>query len=217
MVFWVQTSFSVFMPVPSHGDSCTTKRFFETNCACSQRVFFFECTCGSKVFLDDYDVKHECEGSQERLRKPERIKRITRGELLTANKQITKAQIGRLRGDKDVKPHVDWSKYNGVQARRVVIAHNHPERAKNRVASMDQLWEEYFESLRNYNICANCFKPMNTRPCLDKLRGSFYAEIPAHFRIVTRDGKTLRNTRYRRKIKFEFYPRETMFDQKCNC
>ncbi|MBK8464537.1 MAG: hypothetical protein IPL32_01785 [Chloracidobacterium sp.] len=196
------------MSVPTHHYSCSTVKFYELTCRdCGDQVFFFQCTCGSKVLLDNDNRGHQCVNN---------VKQKSGNDLDRRHIEISKSEMTALKNRS--KGSLDWAKANGVLARRVILAHNHPDSRKSTKISVGKAWDEYFHSLIDCNLCPFCFNPIKL---ISKERvpksNSCAAVVPEHFLVVTEDDKPICNKNYSKKVKFVFVPRKTVFDQKCRC
>jgi hypothetical protein len=200
------------MAVPTHGDSCAIVKFYETKCRrCENNVYYYQCTCGSKVFLDTPQVEHGCSNSARQNRNaPNRRREILRHVALT------KSEINALLRKSNTE--TDWSKSNGIFARRVVLKHNNPDDTSLIRKPLKLLWQEYFESLTTLNLCPICFKPIRliNRKRVPK-NNACAAVVDAHFLVTTLEGKAVRNQKYTGKLDYRHFPRQTIFDQRCRC
>lgn len=97
--------------------------------------------------------------------------------------------------------------------------HQHLRKRKDKtlIASLD-----YRASLRQFNLCGNCFKPIrikrdkiNHGVDVDELTATTveYADIPAHYEVRSKPTANGKRTKYY----YELVSKTRIFNQKCGC
>lgn len=189
------------MSIPSHGVFCETFGF-PTRCKqCHIAVIYVSCNHGSRFFLEPESGEDHgmcCSG------RSERISALT-DRVARENREYLGRIIDRLRGTQlQPKP---WVRLNGREARALVKTHNRRNHYNATERSIAR--EQYFLSLRAFNLCDRCQKALSAT-----------SEVGEHFRVIMESsGKPLMNYDQAEgeTVRYQLFAFSESSETYCNC
>jgi hypothetical protein len=161
--------------------------------------------------------------------RPQSAKRFSSDQNLKELSEI----LRKLRGDTNTDLDHATKELNRRLASRLVVLNNHPHRKDVSADTMTLAKNEYFLSLRAYNLCEKCQRPLRMtvtkaeyktyqteRGPREKVikESSKHAVIPEHYRVFDRNDRIIffDNT-LTRPLHYSLISEETITGEKCQC